>query len=67
MSQLLIRYSRILEIVGDIVKVHVPTSEEEASQISFGDLALIESRDEGQEILPRTAQVIHAILVNPAA
>jgi len=26
-SQLLIRYSRILEIIGDIVKVQVPASE----------------------------------------
>ncbi|MBE0505192.1 MAG: V-type ATP synthase subunit B [Marinospirillum sp.] len=58
MSQLLIRYSRILEIVGDIVKVHVPASEAGASQISFGDLALIESKDEMQDVLPRTAQVI---------
>ncbi|WP_028301499.1 V-type ATP synthase subunit B [Oceanospirillum beijerinckii] len=58
MSQLLIRYSRILEIVGDIVKVHVPTSDTGSSQISFGDLALIESRDEDQAILPRSAQVI---------
>tara|TARA_R110000824_G_scaffold214207_2_gene400486 strand:- start:6189 stop:7586 length:1398 start_codon:yes stop_codon:yes gene_type:complete len=58
LSQLLIRYSRILEIVGDIVKVHVPTSESGASQISFGDLALIESKDNSQDILPRTAQVI---------
>ncbi|WP_114416636.1 V-type ATP synthase subunit B [Marinospirillum perlucidum] len=58
MSQLLIRYSRILEIVGDLVKVEVPSSEETASQISFGDLALIESRDETQDILPRLSQVI---------
>ncbi|MAC46330.1 MAG: V-type ATP synthase subunit B [Oceanospirillum sp.] len=58
MSQLLIRYSRILEIVGDIVKVHVPTSDTGSSQISFGDLALIESRDEDLAILPRSAQVI---------
>jgi len=58
LSQLLIRYSRILEIVGDIVKVHVPAADTGVSQISFGDLALIESRDEGQEIPPRSAQVI---------
>ncbi|SFX77035.1 V-type ATP synthase subunit B [Marinospirillum alkaliphilum] len=58
MSQLLIRYSRILEIVGDIVKVHVPSAEAGASQISFGDLALIESKDELQDVLPRLAQII---------
>ena len=58
MSQLLIRYSRILEIIGDIVKVYVPTSETGASQISFGDLALIEGSSDKQDGLPRTAQVI---------
>lgn len=58
MSQLLIRYSRILEIIGDIVKVHVPASEVGASQISFGDLALIEGSQDTQDVLPRTAQVI---------
>lgn len=58
MSQLLIRYSRILEIIGDIVKVHVPASEAGTSQISFGDLALIEGSQDTQDVLPRTAQVI---------
>ncbi len=58
MSQLLIRYSRILEIIGDIVKVHVPASEAGASEISFGDLALIEGSQNTQDVLPRTAQVI---------
>lgn len=43
MTQLLVRYSRILEIVGDIVKVHVPLSDEGSSSICFGDLALIEN------------------------
>lgn len=43
MSQLLMRYSRILEIVGDIVKVHVPATENKQTAICFGDLALIES------------------------
>ncbi|QEQ98297.1 V-type ATP synthase subunit B [Neptunomonas concharum] len=37
------RYSRILEIVGDIVKVHVPATENKQTAICFGDLALIES------------------------
>lgn len=58
MSQLLIRYSRILEIIGDIVKVQVPASETGTSQISFGDLALIEGSQDTQDVLPRTAQVI---------
>ncbi|WP_211343607.1 V-type ATP synthase subunit B [Neptunomonas concharum] len=43
MTQLLMRYSRILEIVGDIVKVHVPATENKQTAICFGDLALIES------------------------
>jgi len=42
-TQLLMRYSRILEIVGDIVKVHVPATENKQTAICFGDLALIES------------------------
>lgn len=58
MSQLLIRYSRILEIVGDIVKVHVSASDAGTSPISFGDLALIENRDDTQDIQPRLSQVI---------
>lgn len=58
MSQLLIRYSRILEIVGDIVKVHVPASDSADPNISFGDLAVIESRDDNAPAAPRTAQVI---------
>ena len=58
MSQLLIRYSRILEIIGDIVKVQVPASETGTSQISFGDLALIEGSQDTQDVLPRSAQVI---------
>lgn len=58
MSQLLIRYSRILEIVGDIVKVHVSASDAGTSPISFGDLAMIENRDDSQDIQPRLSQVI---------
>ncbi len=56
MTQSLVRYSRILAIVGDIVTVHVPLPESGVSPISFGDLAMIESR-EGDE-LPRMAQVV---------
>ncbi len=57
MTQLLVRYSRILEIVGDIVKVHVPLSEEGNSPICFGDLALIESQ-QNPSLPPALAQVI---------
>jgi len=44
-TQQLVRYSRILEIIGDIVKVQVPEPEPGAvSEIGYGDLALIENR-----------------------
>ncbi|MFY0676542.1 MAG: V-type ATP synthase subunit B [Neptuniibacter sp.] len=57
MTQLLVRYSRILEIVGDIVKVHVPLSDQGTSAICFGDLALIENEHE-ENRQPNLAQVI---------
>ena len=58
MTQLLVRYSRILEIIGDIVKVHVPApSEGEVSQIGFGDLAMIENTLDPDQP-PYMAQVI---------
>ncbi|WP_210396482.1 V-type ATP synthase subunit B [Motiliproteus sediminis] len=57
MSQQLIRYSKILEIVGDIIKVYVPEpAAGEVAEICFGDLAMIDS-DEGSS-RPRLAQVI---------
>ena len=41
----LTRYSRILEIVGDIVKVHVPVNDDySAANVAFGDLGLVEER-----------------------
>lgn len=58
MTQLLVRYSRILEIIGDIVKVHVPAPQEgEISEIGYGDLALIENTLDPDQP-PYTAQVI---------
>ena len=58
MTQLLVRYSRILEIIGDIVKVHVPEPEEGAvSAIGYGDLALIENTLDPDQP-PYMAQVI---------
>lgn len=57
MIQILNRYSRLLEIVGDIVKVYVPRPEEgSVSEICFGDLAFID--DETHADLPRLSQVI---------
>jgi V/A-type H+/Na+-transporting ATPase subunit B len=55
MSKTLLHYTHILEIVGDIIKVQVPTDLTERSMVCFGDLALIETAD-GRSSL---AQVIH--------
>lgn len=58
MSQFLVRYSRILEIVGDIVKVHVPLPEGGAvSEIGYDDLALIENTLDPDQP-PYMAQVV---------
>ncbi len=50
-----IKYSRVLEIVGDTLKVRVPTDQGSAIAVRFGDLAVIEG-DEGAQSL---AQVIN--------
>lgn len=43
MTQTLIRYTKVLEIVGDIIKVEVPQGlNHNASAARFGDLALVE-------------------------
>jgi V/A-type H+-transporting ATPase subunit B len=51
MAQSLLRYSKILEIVGEVIKVQVP----EASPARFGDIAVVESGDGDRSL----AQVIH--------
>lgn len=55
MSQTLLHYANILEIVGDIVKVRVPPNLSGKTAVCFGDLALIESPGENASL----AQVIH--------
>ncbi len=45
MSQSLLRYTRILEIVGDTLKVNVPQQSETETHVRFGDLAVIETVD----------------------
>ena len=50
-----IKYSRVLEIVGDTLKVRVPTDQGSTIAVRFGDLAVIEG-DEGAKSL---AQVIN--------
>lgn len=58
MSQLLLSYSKILEIVGDLVKVYVPEPDSNSSgSIGFGDLAIIENPKDPSQ-LPALAQVI---------
>ncbi|RDH82176.1 MAG: V-type ATP synthase subunit B [endosymbiont of Escarpia spicata] len=53
MSLSLAHYSRITEIVGDIIKVQVPEMGS-GQDICFGDLALVEDRDESRSL----AQII---------
>lgn len=55
MSKTLVRYSSILEIVGDIIKVEVPQSASaEDAAARFGDLAVVERLDGEQSL----AQII---------
>ncbi len=43
MTQTLLRYSDVLEIVGDILKVRIPeVGDSHAAGIAFHDLALVE-------------------------
>lgn len=42
MPQSLLRYTNILSIVGDLIRVHVPNLAEGNAQANYGDLALIE-------------------------
>lgn len=51
----LIKYSRVLEIVGETLKVHVPTDLGTDTVVRFGDLAVIE----GEEGAKSLAQVIN--------
>jgi V/A-type H+-transporting ATPase subunit B len=43
MSQSLVRYSNVLEIVGDILKMRVPRTAKASTAVCFGDLALVEN------------------------
>jgi V/A-type H+/Na+-transporting ATPase subunit B len=45
MSQSLLRYTRILEIVGDTLKVKVAQKSETEIHVRFGDLAVVETVD----------------------
>ena len=54
MSQAMVQYSRITEIVGDIVKVWVPQALTLDANVGFGDLAVVEDGDRSS-----LAQIIH--------
>jgi len=54
MTQTLLRYSRILEIAGDIVKVQVPPASGREPPARFADLAVVEDGDGSSSL----AQVI---------
>ncbi len=46
MLQALVRYSKILEIIGDIIRVQVPeTAHQQDNSPRFGDLAVVENSD----------------------
>ncbi|MGA7980346.1 MAG: V-type ATP synthase subunit B [Chromatiaceae bacterium] len=55
MSQAIVQYSRITEIVGDIVKVRVPQALTLDAAVCFGDLAVVEDAPSRSSL----AQVIH--------
>ncbi len=46
MLQALVRYSKILEIIGDIIRIQVPeTAHQQDNSPRFGDLAVVENSD----------------------
>ncbi len=51
----LVKYARVLEIVGDTLKVHVPPEQTRATTVRFGDLAVIEGAEGARSL----AQVIN--------
>ncbi|MEM7614064.1 MAG: V-type ATP synthase subunit B [Pseudomonadota bacterium] len=55
MVRTLLKYSRVLEIVGDTLKVHVPEGAGSGAVVRFGDLAVVESVDGASSL----AQVIN--------
>ncbi|NOC81918.1 V-type ATP synthase subunit B [Ruegeria sp. HKCCD6428] len=53
MSRSLLKYTRVLEIVGDTIKVRVPIQNKGEPAVRFNDLAVIETVD-GQKTLAQT-------------
>ena len=62
MSKSLVRYSKILEIVGDIIKVEVPASASgQATTARYGDLAIVE-RIDGDQSMAQIISVNHDVV-----
>lgn len=59
MSQALLRFTHIVEMTGDIVKLHVPLGVDGYSPVKLGELAWVESSS--APVAPRLAQVIEII------
>ena len=51
----LMKYARVLEIIGDTLKVHVPADMGSDMRVRFGDLAVVEGAENGKSL----AQVIN--------
>ena len=51
----LMKYSRVLEIIGDTLKVHVPADMGSDMRVRFGDLAVVDGAENGKSL----AQVIN--------
>ncbi|MDO6800087.1 V-type ATP synthase subunit B [Shimia thalassica] len=61
MSQTLLRYTRVLEIVGDTLKVRVPPGDDSAVAVRFGDLAVISAVD-GSKSLAQIIFIDHDVV-----
>ncbi|MEM7614819.1 MAG: hypothetical protein AAF245_07215 [Pseudomonadota bacterium] len=57
MVRTLLKYSRVLEIVGDTLKVHVPEGAGSGAVVRFGDLAVVESVDGASSLGRRRDQL----------
>ncbi|WP_170330839.1 V-type ATP synthase subunit B [Ruegeria arenilitoris] len=61
MSQSLLKYTRVLEIVGDTIKVRVPLDESADAAVRFNDLAVIETID-GHKTLAQAIFIDHDVV-----
>ncbi|WP_170324455.1 V-type ATP synthase subunit B [Ruegeria arenilitoris] len=61
MSQSLLKYTRVLEIVGDTIKVRVPLDGSADAAVRFNDLAVIETVD-GHKTLAQAIFIDHDVV-----